>query len=202
MTKRLGERARRERADIVAREMARAVGEHGCFHLRVDDVARAAGVGKGTVYLDHRDKASLVGASLARMCRELLDGLDRHLGGVSDAGERLRGAIRFLAGLPLERPDMQVLLERRLACAARWIGADVSPYAEVERYFATLVDDARMGGAVGSDVDPRFAAQAILALVSTPAWRELARREGPERAQRQLALLMPGLPAAGDTDPR
>jgi len=201
MSERLRERARRERADIVARETARALGERGCFHLRIDEVARAAGVGKGTVYLDHRDKASLVGASLARACRELRDGLGRHLEGISDPGERLRRAIAFLAGLPLGRPDLVVLLEGRLSCSARWIGADASPYAEVERYFAALVDDARRGGAVGSDVDSRFAAQALLAVVSTPAWRETAVREGPERAARRLALLMPGLWAAGDAAP-
>lgn len=201
MTERLNERARRTRAEIVAREAALAVGQNGCFRLRVEDVAGAAGVGKGTVYLDHGDKASLVGASLALLCRDTMDELERRLDGVSDPGERLRGAIRLLAVLPLERPEMQVLLEGRLPCAARWIGADVSPYAELERYFATLVEDARRAGGLKADVDPRFAAQALLAVVSTPAWRETVVEEGPERAEQQLAHVMPGLSVAGDATP-
>lgn len=193
MSERLSERTRRERADILARETARAVGEQGCFRLRVDEVARAAGVGKGTVYLDYRDKASLVGASLTCLGREMLDELGQRLESLSAPGERLREAVRFLARLPLDRPDLLVLLERRLLCAAQWIGADVSPYAEIERYFAVLVEDARRAGSLESDVDPHFAAEAILAVASTPAWRGAAAEEGSDHAEHQLARLMPVL---------
>jgi AcrR family transcriptional regulator len=200
VTERLRARARRERADVVARQAARVLGERGCFELRIEEVAKIAGVGKGTVYLDHVGKRRLMGASLAVMCRELLDEMVQSLEGASDPGERLGRAIRFLAELPLLRPDLVVLLERRLVCAARWIGAEVSPYVELERYVAMLVEDAAVASSLEAGVDPRFAAQALLAVVSTPAWLEIASEQGPEKAERSLAHLMPTLLAGEDSD--
>lgn len=202
---RFSERIRRGRAEHVGRAAARLLGEQGCFRLRVAEVARTAGVGKGTVYLDHRDKASLIGASLAHACRDVIDGLDRRTRGVADPRHRLLAAVRFLAEIPADRPDLTVLLEGRLACSARWIGADITPHAELVGRIRSIVEDVQAVTVPERPIEPELAAQAILAVAATPAWRRNATLDGPGHAVRQMTLLMPRLfpgadPADADRD--
>ncbi len=199
MTERLSARARRERSEILARETARALREKGCFRLRVDDVARAAGIGKGTVYLDHRDKASLVGASLARSCRDLIGELSRHADSIPDPHARFVAAARALARASVDRPDLGVLLERRLVCSARWVGADVAPYAQLVGHLGSVVEDALSAGGREPALDPDLA-EAILGAVSMPAWRRIAVQDGPEHVVKALIQLMPSLFGAGDPE--
>ncbi len=202
MGERFVERMRDERAGVVSREAARVLAEDGCFRLRVEDVARAAGVAKGTVYLDLGSKEHLIAASLAGQCFEMLEALASRVEPIADRGERLREAIRFLARVPVDQPDLVVLLEGRLPCAARWIGADVSPYQRIEGFLATLIEDAVRAGDLDSGIDPRFAAQAVLAVASTPEWRRLAATDGPDPVERQMACLMPSLLSRGRLEGR
>ncbi len=190
MSERFSERARRERIEVLARQTARTLRDEGCFRLRVGEIARAAGVGKGTVYLDHRDRVGFVGSSLAVACRELVARIDRAVEAVSDPHARLVRAVRGLVGASAERPDLAVALERRLPCAARWLGADVRPYGQLVARLRVVVEDAlaATGGMPG--LDAGLVAEAILGTLSMPGWQRLARRR-PGEAVRALIRLMP-----------
>lgn len=193
MGERFGERVRRERTEVLARQTARILYDEGCFELRVSEVARAAGVGKGTVYLDHRDKVGLVASSLSLACRDLVVGIDRAVQGVADPQARLVRAVEALVRACSERPDLAVALERRLPCAARWLGGDVQPYGRLVARLRSLVAEAlpSTGGTPGADAG--LIAEAILGTLSMPGWQRLARRR-PREAVRALIRVMPGLP--------
>ncbi len=184
-------RIRRQRALEAAAAAARLLGEEGCFRFRVEDVARATGVAKGSVYLDHGSKASLAEAALAWACEELRRELARRVEATADPRSRLPEVVRSLARLTTGRPDLTALLDARLACAARWIGADASPYEELERYVAGIAAEA-LAAAGLRQADPRLVAEGLLALAGTRAWARLAAR-GPRHLMRQLEALMPGL---------
>ncbi len=197
---RFGERMRRERVEHLAKEAAHALGERGCFRLRLEDVARGAGVAKGTVYLDFPGKAELLAASLTQSCEQALDLLRSGVEAALDPSSRLSGALAVLARMPVDHPELLPFLEGRLECAARWIGADASAYEQVVSYLADLVEDAAQAGSLEEGVDPDLAAQAILALASTPAWRRLALRGSPERLLCEVAGLT-AIFGAEATDP-
>lgn len=189
MSGRFSHRVRRERAELVAREAARLLRDEGCFRVRVDRVAHAAGVGKGTVYLDHRDKVGLTGASLGVACRDLGTRIDHAVEGSPDPQTRLAGVVEVLIRAVADRPDLGALLERRLPCAARWLGADERPYARLL---------ARLGAAVGPALDlparrlgGGLVAEALLGILSMPSWQRLA-RERPSDAVRALLALVSG----------
>jgi AcrR family transcriptional regulator len=197
MPERMRMRQRRERADAVARAAAEVIRERGCFGLRVEEVAERAGVAKGTVYLDHRDKQGLVGSALAVACRDLLAELRLVEGAVPDRRARLLAAVRVLARATRDRPDLSVLLEGRLACAATWMGAGTAAYRELLERMKVLVRDALSDLEEPAGVESGLAAEAILAVASTPAWRQMAARS-PEEAVDQLVVLMPGVFAPSD----
>jgi AcrR family transcriptional regulator len=190
MPERMRTRQRRERADALARAAAEVIGERGCFGLRVEEVAERAGVAKGTVYLDHRDKRGLVGSALAVACRDLLAELQLVEEAVPDRRARLLAAVRALARATRDRPDLSVLLEGRLACAAAWMGTGTAAYRELLERMKVLVGDALADREEPSGMEPELAAEAILAVASSGAWRRMA-ASSPEQAVEQLVGLMP-----------
>lgn len=192
MSERFSKRMRERRADAIVDAATRSLTEDGCFRFTVEGVAAGAGVAKGTVYLHFANKSALIAASLRRSCDQILSALADHVGRVADAGDRLDEAVRVLASLTQKRPELRILLERRLPCAAAWAGADVTPYVSIERYLGELLADAQGAGALDSGLDTEFAAQAILAMISVPTWRRLA-ADGPEGAVNQIRALLGGL---------
>ena len=182
------DRVRRERASSTAMAGAAVLGRRGCFEFRVEDVAVAAGVGKGTVYLDHGSKVGLLERALAGACEEVGRRL-AELEALPDALERLREAIRLLARLARERPDLAVLVEGRLACAGRWAGADVAPFEELERRLTAIAAGAIRAAGIGP-LDPRVLTQVLLALVRPSEARPAP---DPSAVLRQATTMMPWL---------
>lgn len=174
MSERFSLLTRQERSRVLAREAARTLEERGCFHLRVEDIARGAGVAKGTVYLDFGSKASLLSKTLSEVCGLLLGMIEARVEQPGSEGG-LRGALLALAEAATNKGELGVLLERRLPCATRWIEGDDSSYERLEQRLAELVSESdRSPG-----FDPTLIAQAVLAVASTPRSRQLANERGP-----------------------
>jgi TetR/AcrR family transcriptional repressor of nem operon len=161
----------RERILAVARDLV-----HGASLAQVstEDVCRAAGVHKGSLYHYFSSKEALGGAVLERnwdMMRALLD-------------EAFAGDVP-----PLDRIDrfvdaftrMLVLMRERFGvtpgCPLGGLAAEVAAHSEQGRsqagrilhgwmsYFATAVSEAKGRGDVPADLDPATAATRVLALM-------------------------------------
>jgi AcrR family transcriptional regulator len=181
MDERFRDRMRRERIDVILREAATLATERGWSSLRLEDVARRAGIAKGTIYLDFKDKDELVSAAIRRSMTELRELMESAVG-AAEADEELEAALRILATLPVERPDLAALLR---CTQTEW---SVPPGAldGVERLLTRLVKKAQSRGRVGADVDAEFAAQATLAAASVPAWSRIATKHGADSLLAQL----------------
>lgn len=88
--------------------------EHGVEAVSMDDVARAAGVGKGTLYRGFGDRAGLAMALLDDRARELQEGV---LGGPGPLGpgpppvERLVAFVRHYLRFQVEQLDLVLMSE-------------------------------------------------------------------------------------------
>ena len=80
----LDDRQRREERILDA--AARLLVRWGYRKTTIDDVAREAGVGKGTIYLHWKDKNELFGATLRRASRHLIDYTLRQIAADPDGG--------------------------------------------------------------------------------------------------------------------
>jgi AcrR family transcriptional regulator len=168
---RFQERMRRERADSILREASALASEEGWGALRVEDVAQRAGIAKGTIYLDFKDKDDLVAAAARRSMGEILDAMRTATERAGD-DDRLEVSLGVLGRLPLDRPDLVALL--------RFSRSD--PHAppgaldEVERYLKRLIRTAQLDGRIDAAADPEFVAQALVAAITVPAWTRVAKR--------------------------
>jgi AcrR family transcriptional regulator len=192
---RFQERMRRERADSILREASALASEQGWASLRVEDVAHRAGIAKGTIYLDFKDKDELVAAAMRRSMGEILEAMRSAAEGATD-DERLETSLRVLGRLPIERPDLVSLI--------RFTQND--PHApegaldEVERYLKRLIRIEQLSGRIEQAADPQFVAQNVVAAVTVPAWTRLAKRGSSGVLLRLVFTTEPSEPrAAADT---
>jgi AcrR family transcriptional regulator len=192
---RFQERMRRERADSILREASALASEQGWASLRVEDVAHRAGIAKGTIYLDFKDKDELVAAAMRRSMGEILEAMRSAAEGGTD-DERLETSLRVLGRLPIERPDLVSLI--------RFTQND--PHApegaldEVERYLKRLIRIEQLSGRIEQAADPEFVAQNVVAAVTVPAWTRLAKRGSSGVLLRLVFTTEPSEPrAAADT---
>jgi AcrR family transcriptional regulator len=183
MDERFRDRMRRERTDVILRETAGLASEQGWVALRVEDVARRAGIAKGTIYLDFKDKDELIMAAIRRSMGELL-ALMRAASDGAKEGDRLGAALGVLTHLPVERPDLAALLRCTHTEETEAHGA----LDEIEGFLTGVIQKAQRLGDVGSEVDPEFAAQSTLAAASIPSWSRIAKKNGPDALLSQLSF--------------
>src|SRR5688572_32815841 len=81
--------------DAILRAAIDVFAERGFFHAQVADVARAAGIAAGTVYLYFRSKDDLLVSVFERTMREALAEARAAVEGVGDPAERLRRFARL-----------------------------------------------------------------------------------------------------------
>ncbi len=102
-------RPRDERADrAILRATLELMAETGAHELRMDDVARRAGVGKATIYRRYRSKGELITAAIAGLVSEISipdTGATR-----TDLSALMRGAVEVYRG-SLEAAVMPSLVE-------------------------------------------------------------------------------------------
>jgi len=170
-----GSAARRERAERILDAAAGLLLRHGYRRVSIDDVAAAAGVGKGTIYLHWKTREALFWAALQRETARLLEDLVRRLG--EDPG--------------LALPDRLM--------PAIYAGTRRRPLVR-----ALLVNDAEMLGALGADQEVA-AAQRELAgnpdYLGLLAGHGLLRDDlTPADAGRILGRVMAGFFAGPDDD--
>ena len=136
--------ARRNRERIV--EAARTVfAKHGA-DAQMDDIARAAGVGVGTVYRHFPDKQALMGELVAAKFRAFADNAERALE-VEDPWEAFEGMLRTNAELCARDIGLQQALQRE---PAAWSVAALE-LVRLRDLATQLIDRAQAAGVMRRD---------------------------------------------------
>ncbi len=136
--------ARRNRERILAAAKT-AFAEAG-VHAQMEDVARRAGVGVGTVYRHFPTKEALIGELLAQKFRLLLEGAREALD-VEDPWDAFAGTLRRNAELMAADAAVQDALMR---VEADWTLAEEARQ-ELKATFAIVIDRAKAAGVVRGD---------------------------------------------------
>jgi AcrR family transcriptional regulator len=132
-------RNRRKIIDVATRMLA----EHGTEDLSLDEVARAAGVGVGTVYRRFGDRTGLLLALLDDHERRFQDAFisgPPPLGPGAPPRERAFAFLRALVDRVVAQEDLYVMLER-----SRKSKAGTGPYLLYHMHLAGLLSEARPG---------------------------------------------------------
>jgi len=180
--------AKRNRDRIV--QAARQVLAERGLDVGVDEIARQAGVGMGTLYRRFPTKATLIQAIFEERLDELEPATERALA-CEDAWQ---GFVELLhAAIALQVEDQGFL-----QMVAQRIGPEALPPGGRERFFAPLaelLERARAAGQVRADVSP--ADLPVLVRMASAAALPGIDRTRPEDWSRYVGVLLDGLrPAA------
>jgi len=153
---------RRPRADAIANrarllEVAAEAFDRDGLSVSLDEIARRAGVGPGTVHRHFPTKAALIDATLADRVRQIADEADRIARDdeVADAspGDPTAALLAALTML-VDRGAASHALADRLRSESRDIDAAVAePLADLRATLGTLLRRAQAAGGVRPDLD-------------------------------------------------
>ena len=120
-----------DKREAILRAAIDVFADRGFFHAQVADVARAAGIAAGTVYLYFRSKDDLLVSVFERTMREALGEARAAVAGVPDPAERLRRFARLhLARLGRDR-NLAIVFQVELRQSVKFM----------ERFSSTLLRD-------------------------------------------------------------
>jgi TetR/AcrR family fatty acid metabolism transcriptional regulator len=151
-----------EKRDAILKAATQVFARRGFFQSQVADVARAAGIAAGTVYLYFRSKDELLVSIFERTMRETLAEGEATIGEVKDPQERLRR----IARLHLERMgrdrDLAVVFQVELRQSTKFMERFSSTY--LRDYLGIIRDtfaEGQRAGAFRQDFNPTIAAKAL-----------------------------------------
>ena len=117
--------------DAILRAAIDVFAERGYFNAQVADVARAAGVAAGTVYLYFRSKDDLLVSIFERTVKERLNEGRDAVAGISDPAERLRRFAHLHLGMLGRDRNLAIVFQVELRQSVKFM----------ERFSSTLLRD-------------------------------------------------------------
>src|SRR4051812_14884203 len=117
--------------DTILRAAIDVFAERGYFNAQVADVARAAGVAAGTVYLYFRSKDDLLVSIFEQTVKARLDQGRAAVSGVSDPAERLRLFARLHLGMLGHDRNLAIVFQVELRQSVKFM----------ERFSSTLLQE-------------------------------------------------------------
>jgi TetR/AcrR family fatty acid metabolism transcriptional regulator len=149
-----------DKREAILKAATEVFARHGFFQSQVADVARAAGVAAGTVYLYFRSKDDLLVSLFERTMRDAIAEGRAALEGVNDPRERLT----LIARLHLERlgrdRDLAVVFQVELRQSTKFMERFSSTF--LRDYLGLIRDTIVRGQSAGlfrADINPTLAAK-------------------------------------------
>ena len=180
----------------------RVFAKKGFHATRVSEVAKAAGVADGTIYLYFKSKDELLVSLFEDRVERLLAFLHSELPKVTGAAEKLRRIIELQLGLLEGERDLAevvtVIIRQSTKLMKEYAAPKFTAYLDV---IARVVAEGQASGELRGDLSPHLAARAIFGALDgiTMTWAlGKADRGGLLRASGQLAeLVLRGLSPVG-----
>jgi AcrR family transcriptional regulator len=189
-----------EAADAILDAMERLLGRFGYKKTTMEDVAREAGIGKGTIYLHFPSKEELALRSIDRVVRRVQDRLQAIAADGSDVAQRLRQMIIERVLLRFDSvADYSQSLDDLFESIRPAYMSRRQRYFEIEvAVFAPVLEEGRRRKLLAV-TDARLAAYTLILATNSLlpyslSARELGKRAEVEKQVRRIAdLLLNGL---------
>jgi len=211
--RRVDKKQKAERIGSAAIGVFRRLGYHG---TRMEDIARAAGVGKGTLYEYFRNKDEIFRFEFERYFAAFQSGAAEAMAGADSPGRRLLSLVDFAFEHIAEWEDHCAVYVDYFGSGRSGDEAAFSLsgiYAEIEETLRRLIEQAQTAGEIDREIEPGGTAELLVSVfdgvVLHGVFAERRRQPASLRAA-ALRLLVSGIfagprserPKASDADGR
>jgi TetR/AcrR family transcriptional regulator, fatty acid metabolism regulator protein len=194
--------ARGDKRERILDAAVRVFASRGFHATRVSDVASAAGVADGTIYLYFKSKDALLVSLFESHVERLLDFLEKQLPRSASPSEKLKRIVEVQLGLLEGERDLAevvtVILRQSTKLLKQYAAPKFNAYLEA---IASVIAEGQATGEMRKDISPHLAARAIFGALDGIAmtWAlGKAERGGLVWASAQLAqILLDGLTPRG-----
>jgi TetR/AcrR family fatty acid metabolism transcriptional regulator len=149
-----------DKREAILRAAIKVFARKGYFNSKVADIAAAAGIADGTVYLYFKSKDEILHSIFDRAMREFIAEGKRELAGITAADKRLtRIAELHLEKLGADR-DLAIVFQVELRGSTKFMQEfSAAGFAEYLEIICGTVADGQAAGILRSDVKPIVAAK-------------------------------------------
>jgi AcrR family transcriptional regulator len=197
----LYKRRQRETAETLFVQAAEsAIAAKGYEGATMQDIARAAGCGVGTLYLHFENKEELFNALVARHCQAIADELDRASAGCRDPREQLQRRTEamidyFNAHREFFRVFYDAGITGRAYLASNLRGRAMQAYLDAKARETEMLRAAQQAGHVRRDISAADLVEFLHGVMMTTQARWSAEGNAPEPAEQKRLIW--GLLGAG-----
>ncbi len=183
--------ARGDKRDRILNAAVRVFAKNGFYATRVSEVAKAAGVADGTIYLYFRSKEELLTSLFEDRVNRLLAYLKEELPKLKRASDKLRRVLELQLGLLEGERELAEVLTVILRQSTKLMKEFAAPrFTAYLDAIAKVVSEGQASGEFRKDVSPHLVARAVFGALDGIAltWALGRAEQGAlARASRQLA---------------
>jgi TetR/AcrR family fatty acid metabolism transcriptional regulator len=195
-----------DKRERILRAAVRVFARKGFYASRVSEIAKAAGVADGTIYLYFKSKDEVLTSLFEDRMSRLLEVLRAEIAGLERADARLRRIVELQLGLLEGERELAEVITVNLRQSSKLLKQYAARrFTEYLELMASIVAEGQRRGELRADVSPRIVARAIFGALDGIAmtWAlGSAEPGGLRRAAAQLAdVLIAGLAAGAHPAP-
>ncbi len=188
-----------DKRERIHRAAVEVFARRGFFNARVSEIARAAGVADGTIYLYFQGKEDILIQVFRDGMRSFLAALKRELASVVDARTKLEKTIQFhLETIGRDR-DLAIVVQVELRHSLKFMSLfsheELADYLNLLR---SIVEEGQKAAIFSTAVHPQMAAKAIFGVLDemVTSW-VLSEKDSPlaDSAEQVSRMLLGGLRA-------
>ena len=151
-----------DKREAILKAATKVFARKGFFNSKVADIASAAGVADGTVYLYFKSKDDILHSIFDRGMEEFISEGKKEIDQITDPAQKLRRIAELhLAHLGSDR-DLAVVFQVELRGSTKFMEEfSAAGFAEYLELIRQTIEDGQQTGAFRTDVKPVFAAKML-----------------------------------------
>jgi TetR/AcrR family fatty acid metabolism transcriptional regulator len=164
------EKNRNGKSEAILRAAAKVFAKSGYFNAKVSDVARAAGIADGTVYLYFKNKDDLLTSIFSWAMGEFLHRALRDLAELKEAREKLRRFANLHFSLLEQERDIAIVFQIELRQSTKFMEEFSTTYlAEYLQMLREIIEEGQKDGSFRKGINSKLMAKLLFGMLDEMA---------------------------------
>jgi TetR/AcrR family fatty acid metabolism transcriptional regulator len=164
------EKNRNGKSELILRAAAKAFAQFGYFNAKVSDVARAAGIADGTVYLYFKNKDDLLTSIFSWAMGEFLNRARVDLAELKEVREKLRRFANLHFSLLEQERDIAIVFQIELRQSTKFMEEFSTTYlAEYLQMLREIIEEGQKDGSFRKGINSKLMAKLLFGMLDEMA---------------------------------